>query len=73
MQKRWKYDDTLCSGCKVKEETGEEILMCSSFGENIENVTYSWFYKDCVNDQISEAKVLMKRLKRREKIREEVT
>ena len=73
MQKRWNYDDTLCSGCKVKEETGEEIFKCSSFGENSENVTYSWFYKDSVKDQISAAKVLMKKLKTRDRIREEVT
>ena len=73
IQKRWKYDDTLCSGCKVKEESGEEIFMCSSLGENPENLTYSWFYRDSVKDQISAAKMLMKKLKIREKIREEVT
>jgi hypothetical protein len=28
MQKRWKYDDTLCTGCGKNEETGQEILMC---------------------------------------------
>jgi hypothetical protein len=57
----------------VKEESGEEIFMCSSLGENPENLTYSWFYRDSVKDQISAAKMLMKKLKIREKIREEVT
>ena len=72
LQKRWKYDDILCSGCAVNEESGEEIFSCSSYGENTENISYSWFYRDC-NKQISAAKLLMKKLKIREKIREEVT
>ena len=72
LQKIWKYDDILCSGCKVNEESGEEILLCSSFGENTENITYSWFYKSS-DKQISAAKLLVKKLKTREKIREEVT
>ena len=55
LQKKWKYDDKLCSGCKVNEESGEEILLCTSFGENTENITYSWFYKS-YNEQISAAK-----------------
>ena len=29
-QKKWKYSDTLCSGCLVNEETGEEILRCEN-------------------------------------------
>ena len=40
--------------------------------ENTENISYSWFYRD-YNKQISAAKLLMKKLKIREKIREEVT
>ena len=56
----------------MNEESGEEILLCSSFGENTENITYSWFYKSS-DKQISAAKLLVKKLKTREKIREEVT
>lgn len=26
MQTRWKYEDTLCTWCNVKEESGEELL-----------------------------------------------
>ena len=73
MQKRWKYDDTLCTGCENKEETGQEILMCDKLSENPENIPYSWFYKELVKDQVSAAKVMMKKLKVREKLREEVT
>ena len=31
LQKKWKYDDKLCSGCYENEESGEEILSCKSF------------------------------------------
>ena len=72
LQKKWRYEDTLCYGCHTEEESGEEILKCRSYGENSENITYSWFFKD-VEKQISEANFLMKRLKTREKLREEVT
>ena len=41
VHKKWKYDDTLCSGCLVNEESGEEILRCNFLGENMEKVTYS--------------------------------
>ena len=72
MDKRWKYDDTLCSGCNQKEETGEEVLGCDKLGENYENVPYGWFFEDS-EKQLFAAKVMMKKLKMREKIREEVT
>ena len=47
--------------------------MCDKLSENPENIPYSWFYKELVKDQVSAAKVLMKKLKLREKLREEVT
>lgn len=72
MQKRWKYGDTLCSGCRKNEETGEEIFECKSFGENSEKITYNWFFKE-YSKQVIAAKVLTKKLKLRDKIREEVT
>ena len=34
LQKRQKYSDKLCSGCKRNEESGEEVLSCDSIGEN---------------------------------------
>ena len=72
MQKRWKYDDTRCTGCGNKEETGQEILMCDKLSENPENIPYSWFYKN-LEEQVTVAKLMMKKLKLREKLREEVT
>ena len=72
-QKKWKYSDRLCSGCQLNDESGEEILFCKSFGENIQNISYSWFYRESVGDQISVAKIMMKKLKAREKLREEIT
>ena len=63
MQKRWKYDDTLCTGCENKEETGQEILMCDKLSENPENIPYSWFYKELVKDQVSAAKSLNEKVK----------
>jgi hypothetical protein len=73
LHKKWKYDDKTCSGCKINEESGEEILLCDSFGENSENVPYSWFYSSSVEEQVCVGKVMMKKLKNRKKIREEVT
>ena len=73
LQKKWKYDDKLCSGCKINEESGEEILACDSFGQNTEKVVYSGFYSSSVDEQVQVAKVMSRKLKVRQKIREEVT
>ena len=73
VQKKWKYEDITCSGCKVNEESGEETLSCKSFGENDSEIPYSWFYSESVDKQISVAKLMMKKLKMRQKIREEIT
>ena len=73
LQKKWQYDDTLCSGCSVNEESGEEILRCASFGENIEKIEYCWFYSKLVSEQISAGKIMMKKLKTKNKIVEEIT
>ena len=37
MQKKWKYEDRLCVGCKMNEETGDEILQCKYLSKNDEN------------------------------------
>ena len=73
VQKGWKYDDLLCSGCQVREESGDELLFCKSFGENSENITYSWFYSEKAQEQVSAARLMMAKLKARERIREEIT
>ena len=72
MDKKWKYDDTSCSGCKKNEETGEEIMSCINLGENDENIPYNWFFEDG-SEQVKAAKILMKKLKMREKLLEEET
>ena len=71
--KKWKYSHTLCSGCEVNDETGDEILHCKTFGENEENLSYSWFFRDSVEDQILVAKSMLTKLEKRRKIREEIT
>ena len=38
MQKKWKYSDILCIGCGVNSETGQEILSCEGFNEDLENM-----------------------------------
>ena len=73
MQKKWKFDDKLCSGCKLKEEDGQEILQCKSFGENEEKLAYTMFFSDKLSDQVWVGKAMVEKLKVRKKIREEVT
>ena len=72
-QKKWKYSDRLCSGCQIMDESGDEILFCKSFGENIEKIAYSWFFSESVSDQIEVAKLMKKKLKERDKLIEEIT
>ena len=72
-QKKWKYSDTLCSGCEVNDETGDEILHCQTLGGNEENLSYSWFFRDSVEDQILVAKSMLTKLDNRRKIREGIT
>ena len=70
IQKKWKYEDKLWSGCKVREETGEEILSCWYFGkeDNVKPITYGMFYCDVISNMILVAKCMMERLKRRKAI-----
>ena len=73
MQKRWKYEDVKCEGCQEKSETGEEILRCDQLGPNEKQAQYSWFFSNHVSKQIAVGKVMMEKLKKRKKIREEIT
>ena len=73
MQKRWKYDDITCEGCHENLETGQEILQCKELGENENLVDYSWFFSDSVVNQISAGKLMFKKLKKRNMLREGVT
>ena len=73
MQKRWKYEDFKCEGCKENSETGEEILQCDQLGINENQAQYSWFFSTSVSKQIAVGKVMLEKLKKRKRIREEVT
>ena len=70
-QKKWKYEENLCIGCSMKDETGEEILLCRKLIDiNNENelMNYKWFYENSINDMVKVAKNLSERLKNRQKI-----
>ena len=71
-QKRWKYDDLQCTGCSQKIESGEEIMQCEYLGSNQLGAEYSWFFSDLVSKKISAGKVIMKKLQKRKKLREEI-
>ena len=73
MQKKWKFYDKLCSGCNLKEESGEEILKCKSFGGNSEKLAYTILFSEHLSEQLCVGKAIMEKLKARKKIREEVT
>ena len=73
MQKKWKYEDIQCEGCKVNIETGEEILKCEKLGRNENQADYTWFYSDLLTKKIMVGKVMVKKLQKRKQIREEVT
>ena len=73
MHKKWKYEDLKCEGCQENLETGEEILQCEKLGKNENNADYSWFFSGLVSKQILVGKVMLKKLKKRREIREEIT
>ena len=71
-QRKWKYADILCTGCMLKEETGQEILLCEIL--NDKNMTsnvivmYSDFYSENIYDIVKTGKILQENLKRRNEI-----
>ena len=70
MQRKWKYKDMLCIGCGEENETGEEILKCSGYSEFTSEdkpVVYSLFYYGNALEMAEVAKIMLKRLKVREK------
>ena len=73
MQKWWKYEDLECEGCHEKCETGEEILQCDKLGPNENQAQYSWFFSNLVSKQRAAGKVMVEKLKKRKRIREEIT
>ena len=75
--KKWKYTDDICVGCETKSETFEEVIFCPGLMETDEIVdeklSYNVFLGGSVEDMEMIAKILKKRLKRREKILEDKT
>ena len=61
-------------GCGVNTETGDEAMNCSGFSdnkeENIQIKSYLLFYDGTVSEMAEVAKVLMRRLKVRDKLLE---
>ena len=73
-QKSWKYSDSICVGCGVNEETGDEVISCSGFTdnkekeENIPIISYQLFFDGKVTEMSEVAKVMMRKLKVRDKL-----
>ena len=76
MQRKWKYSDSICVDCGIKNETGEEIISCNGYGETSDlggkPMLYSTFYYGTTSEMILVAKMMMKRLKLREKMMEKL-
>ena len=47
-QQNWNNSDRNCVGCKIKDESGEELLTCEMLNKqnnvNANPVKYDWFY-----------------------------
>ena len=73
-QRKWKYSDKWCVGCKIKEETGQEILICEKI--NLENseaevpINYDAFYSNEIKKIVTAGKLIESGLRRRTKILE---
>ena len=73
--KKWKYDDDLCVGCGENQETIDEILNCKSLSDTDgpDRLEYSCLFGQSQSDILNFGAVLLKRIKTREKMLEEVT
>ena len=71
-QQKWKYADLSCIGCKLKEESGEELLICeflSKENSEAENpIKYDWFYSSNVVNMVKAGLVMQNALKERQRI-----
>ena len=43
------------------------------FCENDEKITYKWFYSETLDEQVSAAKMMMRKMKIRKSLRDEIT
>ena len=71
-QQKWKYTDLSCIGCKLKEESGEELLICeylSKENSDADNpITYDLFYSSNVVYMVKAGLVMQNALKERQRI-----
>ena len=71
-QQKWKYADKICIGCKIKEESGDEILICENLNKEnrdaINPIDYDWFFKNTVSDIVKVGLLLDRGLRERDKI-----
>ena len=73
-QRKWKYSDLVCIGCKSKEESGQEIMTCEILNnENrtaIHPINYSAFYGRNMSERMKAAILIKNGLKQRQLILE---
>ena len=73
-QRKWKYADQTCIGCKTLEESGDEIMICESLNKENRNsditVKYDWFYSNDILDIVKAGKIMQNGLNKREEILE---
>ena len=74
MQQKWKYADKICIGCKKREESCDEILLCEKLNNQnrvADNpIDINRFFKNTVTDIVKVGLVLENGLKERDKILE---
>ena len=73
--KGWKYDDDLCVGCNSRKESIEELLSCDALSDanETEKVEYQWLFEENDRKIHQVGSTLIKRMRKREKLLEEVT
>ena len=71
---KWKYTDSSCIGCKIKEESGDKLLICNKLSkENSvaeKRVYYNLFYSNNVANVGIAGKLMETALKERQTIME---
>ena len=58
MQKKWKYSNSICIGCGITNETGEEIIICSGYGETSDRGGKPKLYSKLYNGTTSEMAIV---------------
>ena len=73
-QRKWKFTDKWCVGCHIREETGQEILICEKLNfENSEaedQINYDAFYSNDIKKIVTAGKLIENGLRKRTKILE---